>query len=67
LRNDAANLTQVSPPLPDGLPSWITPEAIEDTVRTLSPHYGHPLTSDEAIEVLLNLGGLFAALDGDRP
>jgi len=50
----------------DALPTWITPEVIEDTLRTWQRYYRKPLTHDDAIEILLNTGNLFRILQGDK-
>lgn len=53
------------PVLPPGLPTWITPEAVADTLATWQPYYRHRLTVDDAVAMLLDLGNLFALLYGD--
>ncbi len=47
-----------------GLPSWITPELISETIRSWQPYYAQPLTVQEAIGILLGVGNLFAVLSG---
>jgi hypothetical protein len=53
-------------PSPDttlnGLPSWITPELISETIRAWQPYYAQPLTVQDAIGILLSVGNLFAVL-----
>jgi len=34
---------------------WITGELIEDTRRVWSKRYGRPITSEEAVEILVNV------------
>ena len=46
------------------LPAWITPELITETLRVWQPYYGHTLTQDDAIGMLLNVGNLFRCLSG---
>ena len=46
-----------------GAPSWITPEVVEDTLKTFRPHYGEKMTPQDALEFLLNVGQLFELLD----
>lgn len=45
-----------------GAPSWITPDAVRETLRVWSPHYRDPLTPKDAVEILLNVGNLFEVL-----
>jgi hypothetical protein len=44
------------------LPGWITPEVVEQTRTVWQPYYHSPLTDDDAIEILLNVGNLFQLL-----
>ena len=48
---------------PPGRPSWITPELIEDTLKTWQPYYGKYLTTDDALEILLTVGHLLDTLE----
>lgn len=48
-----------------GLPSWISQDAIEDTLRVFQPFYPVTMTRDDAVAILLNVGNLFAVLKGD--
>lgn len=48
------------------LPSWITPELIEDTIRVWQPYYAEPLTQQDAIAILQNVGKLFDVLEGPQ-
>jgi hypothetical protein len=50
--------------LPEGLPGWITTEAIEDALRTWQPYYATELTRDDAVAILITAGNLFTALEG---
>ena len=51
-------------PLLQGIPSWITPELIADTVRTWQRYYAEPLTAKDAVGILMGVGNLFASLSG---
>ena len=46
-----------------GAPNWITPEAVEDTLKTFRPHYGEQMTPEDALGILLNMGQLFELID----
>jgi hypothetical protein len=50
-------------PVPAGAPPWITPELLEATLETWQPHYDKPLTSEDALEILLNVDHLLAVLE----
>ena len=52
------------PPIPTNrpLPGWITPDVIARTRATFEPLYGHSLTDDQIIELLINAGNLFRLL-----
>lgn len=49
-------------PALQGIPSWITPELIADTVRVWQPYYTEPLTAKDAVGILMGVGNLFHAL-----
>jgi hypothetical protein len=53
--------------VPAGAPDWITPELIEATIRTWQPYYEATLTPEEAVIMILNVGGLFEALSSRSP
>lgn len=54
--------------VPSGAPSWITAELIEDTIRVWQPYYQQPLTPDDAVAMMMNVGELFDAVsEEDRP
>ena len=56
-------------PQEDGLlraPSWITDDLIADTISTWQPYYNTPLTEQDAIEMLVNVGRLFDMLEADH-
>ncbi len=48
--------------VPPGAPSWVTPELIADTLRVWQPYYPTPLTTDDAFEMIMNVGRLFDVL-----
>ena len=47
-----------------GIPSWITPELIADTIRAWQPYYTEALTAKDAVGILMGVGNLFASLTG---
>lgn len=47
------------------IPEWITDELIEDTLRTWQPFYHRVLEREDAIEILLVVGELWAWLEAD--
>ena len=46
------------------LPAWITADLIAETLRVWQPYYAPPLTPEDAIGILLNVGNLFGVLSG---
>jgi hypothetical protein len=48
--------------VPPGAPSWITPDLIADTLRVWQPYYRTPLTAEDALEMIMNVGQLFDVL-----
>lgn len=48
--------------VPDGVPEWITPELVRATMETWQPFYCAPLTPDDAVVILTNVGRLFRVL-----
>ncbi|MGB0768093.1 MAG: hypothetical protein ACPGYV_10320 [Phycisphaeraceae bacterium] len=57
-------------PLPDAAgvcaPGWITDALIADTIQTWQPYYDEPLTEQDAIEMLVNVGRLLDLLEADH-
>ena len=54
--------------VPDGTPAWITADLLRRTLATWQPRYEQPLTSELALEILLNasrLLDLFEASDDE--
>lgn len=48
--------------LPPGTPRWISWELVEQTIRTWQPYYDEPLTPEEAIAIIRNVGRLVDVL-----
>jgi hypothetical protein len=46
---------ELSAQVPKGAPSWVTPEAIADTLRVWQPYYKQKLTDDDALEIIMNV------------
>ena len=53
--------------LPPGCPGWISTELIENTLRTWQPFSTAPLTTDDALEMIVNLSQLFEAVGITEP
>jgi hypothetical protein len=49
--------------LPAGTAAWITPELVISTLDTWQSHFPKALTVEEAIEIVMNVGHLFDALE----
>ena len=49
--------------VPAGAPAWITDELMEDTRKTWQPYYAELLTDTDLLEILLDVGRLFDALE----
>jgi len=49
-------------PFRPGLPVWITAEAVADTRAVFEPMHKRPLSDDDVVEILLNVGNLFENL-----
>ena len=43
-------------------PSWVTPDLIRQTLETWQPFYDHPLTTDDALEIILNISRYWDAV-----
>ena len=41
---------------------WISDELIQKTLRVWQPYYAQPLTREDAIEMITNVGRLFSVL-----
>jgi hypothetical protein len=51
------------PQVPAGAPPWITHELLQATFETWQPHYEKPLTSEDVLEILLNVDHFLAVLE----
>ena len=58
LQTDEAALVVV----PAGVPAWITPELIEETIKVWQPYYPEVISPEEAITMIQSAGRLFQAL-----
>lgn len=47
----------------EGAPRWITEQLLADTLQTWQPYYDHPLTLEDACEILLDVGRFFDVLE----
>ena len=55
--------------VPPGVPKWITPDLISETLAVWAPKYekrGVMLTTEDAIEILVNVGALADVLGVDQ-
>ncbi|WP_020472337.1 hypothetical protein [Zavarzinella formosa] len=43
-------------------PAWISQELVDATIRVWQPYYEEPLTPEEAVTMIQNMGRLFQAL-----
>jgi hypothetical protein len=50
------------PALPPGTPEWITVELVRLTLKVWQKHYKEPLSTQDAVTILLNAGQLFGVL-----
>jgi hypothetical protein len=48
--------------LPAGTPVWITTELVQLTLKVWQKHYKEPLSTQDAVTILLNAGQLFGVL-----
>lgn len=44
------------------VPSWVTDELVEQTIRVWQPYYAIPLTREDAIEMIQEVGRLLDVL-----
>jgi hypothetical protein len=62
-RQSPSRIAPHTPPsrfaVPPGAPTWITPELIEHTLRVWQPYYANPLTTEDALAIIQNVGRLF--------
>jgi len=52
--------------VPAGAPSWITADLIARTIQVWQPFYENPLTTEDALEMIMNVAVLFENLAGER-
>ena len=64
--SSSAQRRKSSPSANSGVPTWITPELIELTLRVWQPYYSQPLTTADAVAMLLDVAQLFNILS-DQP
>ncbi|MCE9604483.1 MAG: hypothetical protein K8U03_06205 [Planctomycetia bacterium] len=48
--------------LPPGAPAWVTTELLANTIAVWQPYYSEPLSDQTALDLVLGVGRLFAAL-----
>jgi hypothetical protein len=53
--------------LPPGAPAWVSVEMVEQTLRVWQPRYETPLTTEDAVEILMGASGLMHALSLESP
>ncbi|VAX38662.1 hypothetical protein MNBD_PLANCTO02-3401 [hydrothermal vent metagenome] len=44
--------------LPPGCPEWVTLELLNKTIQVWQPYYATDLKPEDALEIILNVGGL---------
>lgn len=49
------------------IPSWITLALMSRTRQVLEPRYGHPLSDDEIVSILVAVGAVGDFLRGESP
>ena len=60
-----ADMDRLPPDLSlQGLPSWITPDLIAETIGAWQPYYAQRLTPEDAVDILLGVGSVFAVVSG---
>ena len=47
--------------VPPGAPGWVSESLIHTTIETWQPFANRPLTPDDALTMLINVGELFVA------
>lgn len=48
--------------LPPGTPAWITLDLVRLTLKVWQKHYAKPLSTQDAVTIVLNAGQLFGVL-----
>jgi hypothetical protein len=62
MRENAVRKNKGQSPIVPGAPTWITRELVEDTLRVWQPYYQDPLTTEDAVSILVNVGALLDVL-----
>lgn len=66
LSHTTADTSAAASTMPAGMPSWITAELVQLTIKVWQPFYRVQLTIEEAVQIILNAGRLFGVLGVDR-
>ena len=48
--------------LPPGTPAWVTIDLVRLTLKVWQKHYAKPLSTQDAVTIVLNAGQLFGVL-----
>lgn len=48
--------------VPPGTPAWITRDLVAQTLKVWQPYYKEPLSTQDAVTIVLNVGKLFGVL-----
>ncbi len=51
--------------VPAGAPAWVTAELISKTILVWQPFYENPLTSDDALAMIMNVAVLWDTFAGE--
>ena len=52
--------------VPPGAPRWVTLQLLEETLRVWQPYYKNPLTSEEALGMIMSVSQLNSVLTGGQ-
>jgi hypothetical protein len=61
-QSDSATVLTETVVMPPGTPEWITVELIRLTLKVWQKHYKEPLSTQDAVTIILNAGQLFGIL-----
>jgi len=61
-QSDSAAVLIETVVMPPGTPEWITVELIRLTLKVWQKHYKEPLSTQDAVTIILNAGQLFGIL-----
>jgi hypothetical protein len=53
--------------VPSGAPAWITGELIARTIEVWQPYYSEPLSADDAMLMLINVGQVLRTVSNEPP